>query len=229
MRRHMLHQEKRPAQIDCHDAVPGIDIDFGALCFLQRREQRRVVDQNVDLAEALYGSGDQCRHRAFVADIGHRAFHRIGSVVAGERRGDFAPVGDVGDHQARTLRRKRARIVLADAFGATGKDRNAAVETRHPVLCSSVRLSCYFFPPCCTMNLAKATSCCLMKPIACSSLIWPVFSSIFCDTVPMKISGLFIVSASRKIMLRRMSYCMRPPPRMPAEAEINAIGLSAKG
>jgi len=68
---------------------------------------------------------------AATAHIGDRAFHRIGSVVARERCRDFAAIGDVGDHQARTFGGERAGIVFADAFGAAGKDRDAAVEARH--------------------------------------------------------------------------------------------------
>jgi hypothetical protein len=45
----------------------------------------------------------------------------------------------------------------------------------------------------------------------------------------MKISGLLTVMASRKIIARRRSYCMRPPPSCPFVADWMAIGLRANG
>src|ERR1700733_14476676 len=145
---------------------------------------------------------------------------------------ELPAVGNVGDHQARAFGGERARIVHADAFGASGQNSHAAVETRHNFpLCRERRSApvAQLLPQCAAMNFAKASSCCLMKPMVCSSLIWPVLSSMRADTLPMKISGLFMVIASRKIMQRRRSYCMRPPPRTPAPADCIVTGLPAKG
>ena len=129
------------------------------LCSGKRREQRGVVDQNVDLAEPLHRLGDQRLHRAFVADIGDAACHRIGAVRARQFRGELLAVGNVGDHQARALGGERARIVHADAFGAAGEDRHAAVETRHHFLLLSrtpFGPIAQLLPPCAAMNFAKA-------------------------------------------------------------------------
>ena len=109
----------------------SVDVDLGAFGFLERREQCGIVDENVDLAETLHGFGDQRLHRAFIADIGDRALDGIGAMLAGERRGDLAAIGNIGNHQARALGGERACIVTADSFGAAGQDCHAAVETRH--------------------------------------------------------------------------------------------------
>jgi len=120
MRHDVLHQQKRPAQIDRHHAVPQANIDFGALGFLKRRKQSRVVDDDIDLAEPLHGFGDQSLDRGLVADVGNGAFDRIGAVLARKRCSDVLAVGDIGDHQASAFGNKGARIVLAYSFGAAG-------------------------------------------------------------------------------------------------------------
>src|SRR5437868_2955682 len=79
------------------------------------------------------------------------------------------------------------------------------------------------------MNVAKAASCCLMKPRVASSLSSPVFSSNLAAQLPIKISGLFSVNASRNIIARRRSYCTRAPPTGPGDADCNATGLPANG
>src|SRR5262245_15913343 len=55
------------------------------------------------------------------------------------------------------------------------------------------------------MNVANAASCCLMKPRVVSSLISPVVSSSLDAQLPMKISGLLSVKASRNIIALRRS------------------------
>ena len=55
MRADMLHHEERAAQIDGHDVIPRRRLDLGALLVVQRGEDRGVVDQNIDLAEAVHG------------------------------------------------------------------------------------------------------------------------------------------------------------------------------
>src|SRR6266566_3172586 len=50
------------------------------------------------------------------------------------------------------------------------------------------------------MKVANDASCCLMKPRVASSLSSPVFSSSFAAQLPMKISGLLSVKASRNII-----------------------------
>src|SRR5215469_3520945 len=79
------------------------------------------------------------------------------------------------------------------------------------------------------MKVANAASCCLMRPRVVSSLSSPVFSSNFAAQLPMKISGLLSVKASRNIIDLRRSYCTRAPPTSPGEADCRATGLPAKG
>src|SRR6266516_2414185 len=59
-----------------------------------------------------------------------------------------------------------------------------------------------------------------------SSLISPVSSSSLDAQLPMKISGLLSVKASRNIIALRRS---RAPPTGPGEADCSATGLPAKG
>ena len=134
MRRDVLHHQERPAQIDRHDAVPQRRVDLGALGFLQRREQCGIVDEHVDLAEALHGLRDQRLDRTFVADVGDRTRHRIGAVVAGDLVRHVLAVGKIGDHQPRALGGKRLRIVPADALGAAGDNGDAAIQSRHELI-----------------------------------------------------------------------------------------------
>src|SRR6516162_4796940 len=56
------------------------------------------------------------------------------------------------------------------------------------------------------MNVANDASCCLRRPRVVSSLSSPVFSSNFDAQLPMKISGLLRVKASRNIIDLRRSY-----------------------
>src|ERR671936_1024397 len=79
------------------------------------------------------------------------------------------------------------------------------------------------------MKAANAANCCLIKPRVASSLSSPVFSSNLDAQLPMKISGLFSVKASRNIMHLRRSYCTRAPPTGPGETDCSATGLPAKG
>src|SRR5262249_13404312 len=57
-----------------------------------------------------------------------------------------------------------------------------------------------------SMKVAKASSCCLTRPRVVSSLISPVLSSRREAQVPTKISGLFMVKASRNTIILRRSY-----------------------
>src|SRR5262249_44559507 len=79
------------------------------------------------------------------------------------------------------------------------------------------------------MKVANDASCCLMRPRVVSSLSSPVFSSNFAAQLPMKISGLLRVKASRNIIDLRRSYCTRAPPTGPGETDCSATGLPAKG
>ena len=160
--------KKRPAQIDRHDAVPHRRIDFGALGFAQRREQRGIVHEDVDLAKARHCLRHQRLYRCLVADVGDRARNRIGAVLARERLGDLLAVGNVGDHEPRALGGERSRVMHTDALGAAGDDGDAPVQSAHcfPPLRVIQRVVQYL-PPKRSMNLAKASSCCLMKPTVC--------------------------------------------------------------
>src|SRR5262245_41437834 len=57
-----------------------------------------------------------------------------------------------------------------------------------------------------SIKVANASSCCLTKPRVASSLISPVFSSKRDAQLPTKISGLFMVKASRNTIILRRSY-----------------------
>jgi hypothetical protein len=127
----MFDHEKRPAQIERHDAVPNRRIDFGAFGFPQRREQRSIVHEDVDLAEAPHGLRDQRFHCRLVADVGNRARNRIGAVLARKRLGDFLAIGNVGDHEPRALGGERPHVLHTDALGAAGDDGDAPVQSAH--------------------------------------------------------------------------------------------------
>ena len=65
--------------------------------------------------------------------------------------GKLLAVGDIGDHQARAFGGQPVRVMPADALGAAGEQRDAAVEAGHG----------YFFPFSRRMNFSKPASCCL--------------------------------------------------------------------
>src|SRR5262249_49546773 len=154
-----------------------------------------IVDEHVDVAEALDRLRRQRLDRGFLADVGDHARHRIDAVPGRDLLRELAAVGDIGDHDARALGGEGERIVPADALGAAGHDRGAAGESGHEG---------YPFGATRAMKVAKAASCCLMKPRVASSLSSPVFSSNLAAQLPMKISGLLSVKASRNIIdLRR--------------------------
>ena len=98
---------------------------------MQRGIERRVVDQDVDPAEALDGLRNQVLDRLLVADVELDAGHAVRAVAAGDFRGELLAVGDVGDHDARAFGGERLRIVPADAPGAAGDDRDLACEPCH--------------------------------------------------------------------------------------------------
>ena len=98
---------------------------------LQRRIERGVVHQHVDLAEALDGLRHQALHRFLVADVEFHARDGIRAVAAGDFLGELAAVGDVGDHHARAFGGERLRIMPADALGAAGDDRGFSGKPRH--------------------------------------------------------------------------------------------------
>ena len=132
----VLHHQERPAQIDRHHLVPEIGVDLCALGLLQGREQRGVVYQHVDPAEALHGGGDQGLDRAFVADVGDGADHRIRSVLGGDLLRYLLAVGDIGDHDARAFGGERQRIVPADALGSAGDNGGTAGQSPHAAITS---------------------------------------------------------------------------------------------
>ena len=127
VRRDVLGHQKDATHIDRHDAIPKRSVDLGELLFLKHRKQRGVIDQDVDLAEAVHGLRHQRLDRGLIAHVGDGAFDRIGAMLARQLLRDRLAVGDIGDHQPRALRGKRPRIMPANALGAAGQDRHAAV------------------------------------------------------------------------------------------------------
>ena len=121
----------RPAHIHRHDAVPGVGVPLVEIARLERRIERGIVDQDVDLAEALDGLRHQVLDRLFVADVELDAGHRIGAMAAGDFLGQLLAVGDVGDHHARAFGGERLRIMPADALGAAGDDRGFSRKPGH--------------------------------------------------------------------------------------------------
>ena len=127
-------------------------VDLGDFLLGERRKQRGVVDQNVDLAEPLHGLGDQHFDRTLVADVDRpdwpRNWRRARARSPRQRpcRRTTSAIIKRG-----ALGGERLGIVPADALGAAGQDRNAAVETRHG----------YFLPFSRRMNFSKPASCCL--------------------------------------------------------------------
>ena len=139
------------------------DVDVGELGLLELRVERGVVDQDVDLAEALDGLGDQRLDLRLVADVADHAGGGVAAVLAGKLLRQIAAVGDVGDHHRGALGRERRRIVAPDAAGATGDDGAASVEPPHG----------QFLPVCLRTNFSNASSCSLTM----SLVAWSVSSS----------------------------------------------------
>jgi hypothetical protein len=127
----VLHHQERPAQIDRHHLVPEIRVDLGAFRLLQGCKQRGVVHQHVDPAKALHGGCDQRLDRAFIADVGDGADHRIRPMLGGDFLRDLLAVGNIGDHDARAFGGERQRIVPADALRSAGDNGGTAGQSPH--------------------------------------------------------------------------------------------------
>ena len=109
VRHDVLGHQERAAHVHRHDAIPHRDVDLGEVLLLERGIDRRVVDQDVDLAEPLHGLGDQRLHLALVADVEGHAGGGVAAVLGGELGGERAAVGNVGDHHLGAFGRERLR------------------------------------------------------------------------------------------------------------------------
>ena len=131
VRHDMADHQIRAPHVDRHHAIPQFRVPLVEISRLQRRVERGVVHQDVDLTKAFDGLRDQVFDRLFVADVELDAGNRIGAMAAGDFRGELLAVGDVGDHHARALGGERLRIMPADALGAAGDDCGFSFQPRH--------------------------------------------------------------------------------------------------
>ena len=127
----MLRRQERAAHIDGEHLVPKIDVDVLHLGVVQGGEQGRVVDQDVDLAEALHGFGDQRLDLILLADIAGHAHGRIRPVPGRDLLRRLFCTRDIGDHDARAFRCQRLRIMPPDALGAAGDDGGPSCQSCH--------------------------------------------------------------------------------------------------
>src|SRR5262249_34266248 len=154
----------RPAHIHRHDAIPYRGVDCGEVLLLERRVDCGVVDQDIDLAEAIERRGHERLHLLLVA---HVEGHAGGGIAAGLGRKlvrERAAIGDIGNHHLGAFGRQRLGVVTADAPRATGDDGATAREPRH-----------VYLPVCLRTSFSNASSCSLTM----SLVAWSVSSSDF--------------------------------------------------
>jgi len=127
----VLHHQEGATEVDRHHPVPCGDVDLGAVRLPERREERGIVHEHVDLAEALDRPRDQALHRRLVADVEDGAHDGVGPVRAGDRLDDRGAVRDVRhDHPGAGLG-KGQRVVAANPLRPAGHDGDAAGEPSH--------------------------------------------------------------------------------------------------
>src|SRR5579883_315064 len=124
-------REPGPAQIDGHQLVPFLRVDLveTETRHRDRRENRCIIHEDVDLPELLHGAAG---HRFGPRLIGHvgrdrdrpesALFELLGDGVAGARV-------ELGDHDRRAFGGKTARIRSSDPVAAAGDDRDAAFQS----------------------------------------------------------------------------------------------------
>ena len=98
-------------------------------------EDRGVVDEYVDLAEALQRTLHQNPHRVLVAYVGRDRERRIAPVLCRDGVERFCAVDDIGDHDLRAGRRQRLAIMPSDSDCAARHDRGAARKSAHARSC----------------------------------------------------------------------------------------------
>ena len=131
VRRDVAHHQPGPAHVDRHHPIPQVRIPFVEVSGMELGIKRRVVDQDVDLAEAVDGLRHQGLDRRLVADVERAAGHGVGAMPARNLRGERRAVLDIGDHHARAFGGERQRIMPADALGAAGDDRGLSFKPCH--------------------------------------------------------------------------------------------------
>ena len=75
----------------------------------KRRIEGGVVDEHVDVAEALDDTRDEALHGRLVADVEDHSHHGCGTVLGGDRLDDLGAVDDVGHHHGRAFLREGAQ------------------------------------------------------------------------------------------------------------------------
>ena len=122
------HGHDRPAgeehrrDVDVHHLAPLVERDLLERAHLERGVEAGVVDEDVDRAAALDDLVDQPLHVGLVRDVGGDAD------AVRERRGRLLGAVQVGDDDARALRRQALGDRAADALRRAGDDRDLAVE-----------------------------------------------------------------------------------------------------
>src|SRR5262249_16819999 len=119
MGRDMLDHQKWSAHVDRHDAIPGLIVPLDEIARLELCVKRGIVDQYVDLTEAIDRLADESLHLFFVAHIDLDACHRIRAMPCGDLSGEFAPVGNVGNHHACAFCGEGLRIMPANSLCTT--------------------------------------------------------------------------------------------------------------
>jgi hypothetical protein len=97
----------------------------------ERREERSIVHEHVDLAETLDRSRHKVLHRRLVADVEDGTHDGVRTVLGGDRLDNLGAIDDVRHHHGGALLGERPRVVTPDAFRATGDDGRAAREPSH--------------------------------------------------------------------------------------------------
>ena len=127
----MAHHEIRAAHVDGHHLVPKIRVPLQEAARRQRRIDRGVIDQDIDLPEALDGLRHQVLDRLLVADVAFHARHAVGAMTAGDFGHQILAVGDIGYHHAGAFGGQRLRVMPADTLGPAGDDGDFSFKPRH--------------------------------------------------------------------------------------------------
>ena len=122
-------QRKQPRRLTFNDAIPLLWSQFVEE---NLTEDAGIVDQDVDIAEFLFGALHHRANRSFVADVRmhlQRATPRLFDCFQHRRGYLFAE--DIGDHHVRSFRGKSSGDRPSDAPGAPGDDRHAILQLVH--------------------------------------------------------------------------------------------------
>ena len=112
------------AHVDRHQLIPLGRRDVPEGPHRQRREDRRVVDEDVDAAELVERRGGERIAARFVGDVGahemavHLARHRLALVGV-----------ELGDHDPGALLGEALRVGAAEALAGAGDDRHLVAQS----------------------------------------------------------------------------------------------------